>query len=102
MSSTLVRKIVKTRLGHAIFTGEVNSDGAPHGRGAFEVVEPGHEGTTYRGTFVNGMREGFGNYTGSDGAVYVGEWKADKRHGFGKVCLYDLSVCNLMSLVYAE
>ena len=27
---------------------------------------------------------GNGTYTWADGAVYVGDWKDDKKHGYGK------------------
>jgi hypothetical protein len=42
-------------------------------------------GAVYDGEFVNGQREGQGNYTYSDGGQYVGAWKACRRDGSGYV-----------------
>jgi len=35
------------------------------------------------GDFVNGQRHGAGTYTSISGARFEGEWRNDKRHGFG-------------------
>jgi hypothetical protein len=35
------------------------------------------------GKFKNGLKDGKGTYTYSDGSVYVGEYKNDLRHGKG-------------------
>ncbi len=52
-------------------------------------------GDEYRGSFVDGKRDGFGIYKWSswksaerrrwDEGEYIGEWKADEFHGFGHV-----------------
>jgi hypothetical protein len=84
--------IVKTRIDVRLFgglqpvyyKGTVNRDGAPHGYGSYEVAEGRFKGSTYSGHFLDGKRDGLGKYTWSDGS-YVGEWKADEHHGFGKV-----------------
>lgn len=39
--------------------------------------------STYVGHFNNGLMNGFGTFTYSDGATYVGEFKNDKEHGEG-------------------
>jgi len=31
------------------------------------------------------VRHGFGYYVYPDGALYVGMWKNDKRHGYGRI-----------------
>jgi MORN repeat len=41
----------------------------------------------YEGNFVNGRRHGQGTFHYSSGTKYVGEWKADQKHG--KVCVHD-------------
>ena len=38
----------------------------------------------YEGWFVNGKRNGKGNFVGRHGDRYVGEWKDDKKHGKGQ------------------
>ena len=37
-----------------------------------------------KGSFVYGMREGFGRCVWSNGEEYEGEWKDNKRNGKGK------------------
>ena len=37
----------------------------------------------YEGWFVNGKRNGKGNFVGRHGDRYVGEWKNNKKHGRG-------------------
>jgi hypothetical protein len=88
MSSTVVKKRINTRSGGGPvdYTGTVNSDGAPHGRGSYQFVEGDQKGDTYDGTWVNGKRDGFGKYTWSYGSVLSGEVKTNMLHGFGKVC----------------
>jgi len=102
MSLTVVKKRINVTLignPYAVdYTGDVNSEGAPHGRGSYEVVEGDYKGTTYDGTFVNGMCDGFGKYTWSDdGRVDAGEWKADKLHGFTRVCV--VFVCLILNVL---
>ncbi len=87
MSSNVVKKRINAAEGLADYTGTVNSDGAPHGRGSYLLVEGGLKGSICDGTFVNGKLDGCGKATWSDdGRVDAGEWKADRLHGFGKVC----------------
>ena len=39
--------------------------------------------SAYVGEFKNGLPEGYGTFTYSDGAVYVGNFKEGKEHGIG-------------------
>ncbi len=80
-----MKKRIKTDFGPADYTGTVNRDGAPHGRGSWKVVEGDYKGTIYDGIFANGKREGFSKLTWSDGEVHAGEYKADLKIGFTKV-----------------
>ncbi|CAF1308496.1 unnamed protein product [Rotaria sordida] len=41
----------------------------------------------YEGNFVDGRRHGQGTFYYSSGTKYIGEWKADQKHGKGKVIL---------------
>ena len=43
----------------------------------------------YKGSFVNGRREGLGTFVGASGETYEGEWKDDKRCGKGKKKFWD-------------
>lgn len=40
-------------------------------------------GARYEGDYVDGVKEGEGDFLLPDGSVYSGQWKADKRHGQG-------------------
>ena len=40
-------------------------------------------GAVYTGQFLNGTRNGYGQYTFGNGDVYVGEWQNNERHGYG-------------------
>jgi hypothetical protein len=40
-------------------------------------------GATYKGRWINGMRNGQGIYTSEIGSTYVGQFKDDDRHGRG-------------------
>jgi hypothetical protein len=41
------------------------------------------DGRKYIGGFVNGKREGYGEYTWANGSNYKGEWKNNLQHGKG-------------------
>lgn len=43
----------------------------------------------YEGSFVNGLREGKGNFTWPDGTMYSGDWKADKQTGNASLIIFD-------------
>merc|ERR1719359_987679 len=47
----------------------------------------------YEGHFLYGMRHGKGNHE-FRGEVFEGDWKWDKRHGFGKLTMPDNTVAN--------
>lgn len=42
----------------------------------------------YKGQYLFGKRDGFGEERGSDGHgnLYIGNWKSDKKHGQGMLC----------------
>ena len=42
------------------------------------------EADVYSGDTINGIRNGYGNMTYSNGRSFVGEWLNDKKHGFGR------------------
>ena len=54
-----------------------------HGQGSFSLLATQE---TYRGQFIQGLREGYGVMQGSEN-VYKGNWKQDKRDGFGHLQL---------------
>jgi len=43
----------------------------------------------YVGTWRNGLREGKGTFTWTNGDVYKGQWLKDKRHGAGEYAWTD-------------
>ena len=51
-----------------------------HGYGEMKYA---HGGTTYKGEFRSGLKEGQGLYTWVDGAWYNGTFKKDRENGFG-------------------
>ncbi len=50
------------------------------------------DGTKYVGEWKDNKRQGYGVWTRPDGTKYVGEWKEDKPHGQGKLTTPDGSV----------
>ena len=98
MSSTVVKQRINvthpffTGSYAADYTGAVNAQGAPHGRGSYVIVVGYGEGHTYTGQLNNGQRDGVGKFTRSDG-WYAGEWKADKMEGYGRVHVCVVFVC---------
>ena len=50
-----------------------------HGYG-IEILE---DGAKYKGTFVNGIREGKAKIKLCDGSKYKGEFKNNMMHGYG-------------------
>ncbi|KAG1671619.1 hypothetical protein FOA52_006850 [Chlamydomonas sp. UWO 241] len=54
--------------------------GLRHGKGLFTSPN----GFSYKGRFVDGKAEDFGEAVYCGGALYVGEWAADLRSGFGE------------------
>ncbi len=43
----------------------------------------------YEGTWQNGLRNGQGKYTWTNGDVYQGTWLNDNRHGYGEYVWHD-------------
>jgi hypothetical protein len=41
------------------------------------------DGGKYSGRFVQDNIQGQGKYNYSDGRVYEGEWRGNKKHGYG-------------------
>ena len=51
----------------------------PHGRGAYY----NKNGSTYKGPFTEGKRQGYGTFTWTNGEKYIGEYFNNNRHGEG-------------------
>ena len=60
------------------YEGERNSKGEPEGHGTLQL-----DGELYEGSFVAGLRDGYGRQTYLDGSVYMGSWQGGMRHGDG-------------------
>ena len=43
------------------------------------------DGSIYKGQWLNGLRDGYGEIFYNDGSVYEGEWRNDKANGKGKM-----------------
>ena len=39
------------------------------------------DGTFYDGRWLNGMRDGVGQYNQANGFIYKGQWMQDMKHG---------------------
>jgi hypothetical protein len=109
------KAIIKLTNGRdALYSGEVNAHGRPHGygelsfdfeneqggqvvrRGMFvegalqgvgKIITP--DGHRMTGEFVNGSLDGVGFCEWPNGQRYSGQWKGHKRHGFGTCTLSD-------------
>lgn len=46
----------------------------------------------YEGYYVDGVRSGEGSYLYPDGSLYIGQWEADRRHGYGVLFDFDCKV----------
>jgi hypothetical protein len=51
----------------------------PHGRGAYY----NKDGSTYKGPFLEGKRQGYGTFVWANGEKYIGEYLNNMRHGEG-------------------
>ncbi len=98
----MTRKRIITHWGSAKYTGSENSTGQPHGRGSYVVVEGDGKGSKHKGTFVNGLRDGFGVETWKDGSTYQGQFKNDFRSGFGKVFMSVLSSISCIKYTFSD
>lgn len=77
-----IQKLHKTDNSDSVYDyeGEILNN-EPHGFGTL-VYEK--SGSTYKGNYQKGERNGFGIYTFKSGNRYEGNWRNDKKHGFGK------------------
>ena len=44
-------------------------------------TETWNDGSSYKGNYVNGKKEGFGTYCWADGSKYEGDWYENKVNG---------------------
>jgi hypothetical protein len=103
LTGFVVKKRIKTSKGHpADYTGAVNSDGAPHGHGSWEVVEGVDRGDKYEGDFNDGKREGLGKLSSNDGRIWQGEFKGNNLDGFVKVVLLRCDLNHSLQFKNAE
>jgi len=77
--SNIKLKACRICLPHGQYDGEVDSKKRFHGSGIFKNF---NTGDTYEGEFRAGLREGFGEFTCSQGQ-YIGEWRKDHISGRG-------------------
>lgn len=74
------------------YTGPVNDEGLPDGKGSISFSSGGHEGATYEGDFVAGRLQGSCVYTFANGDQYTGEYSEDDFNGNGTYVFKDGSV----------
>jgi hypothetical protein len=109
----VLSKHIKLSNGYnALYSGEVDAQGRPHGYGEHIITSNGQfEGQVSMGMFVHGELQGVGKVVGSRGqkstgvfvkgflegfglveygseSSYAGQWKGSKMHGIGKL-IYD-------------
>jgi hypothetical protein len=70
-----------------VYTGQANGEFLPQGKGK----QVWANGTTYDGTWMNGVAHGRGKLARLDGYAYVGDFSEGKKHGEGNEFLTDLS-----------
>lgn len=72
---TVTNSYFKSALGVCSYTGPVDEDGTPHGKGEATFTD----GREYRGYFVHGIMEGENaNFRYSNGDTFVGSFKANR------------------------
>jgi hypothetical protein len=94
-----VTKFILDKKKNIIYEGEYEN-GFPKGYGLYSVENEGRyfegiwdkqflmgiitysDGTIYMGEFKNNKKEGIGKYRWPDGTLYFGEWKNDNMNGF--------------------
>jgi hypothetical protein len=67
------------QLENGIYRGCLDDDWQPHGFGAMEYKNKSY----YEGSWVNGKRSGKGRFTHALGFTYEGDFRDDKKDGFG-------------------
>lgn len=70
----------KSPLGKAVYTGEIDPDGKPHGLGVAKITEGTFKGAVYDGEFVHGNMEGQAVYTIANGDRFEGTFKDNRYH----------------------
>ena len=68
------------------FSGSLNRDGNPHGRGTLNLSP---EGDLFMGRFKDGCKEGSGQYIFHDGSVLKGKFTNDNLNGPGEYLYQD-------------
>lgn len=68
------------------FPGEHNMKHQRHGHGKYIWNRGFHSGDVYDGEYKNNKKEGFGVMKYANGTVYEGQFKNNERHGHG---MYD-------------
>lgn len=58
-------------------------DGEFHGKGRLEIPISFTAKAIYDGNYDMGVRSGRGTYWNGNGKLYIGQWKDDKRNGYG-------------------
>ena len=69
---------IQTTLGNAVYTGDIDESGLPHGKGV-ATWEKG-DGIKYDGNWVHGNMEGQTTYTQRSGDTFVGSFKDNRYH----------------------
>ena len=75
----MMKEIKTLNYDYGTYIGEVTMGDVENGEGIFTW----NDGREYRGSFVDGLMEGYGEHTHPSGDTYKGEWKDGKFHGTG-------------------
>ena len=70
---------VKITTDQLTYDGEVNSENIPHGQG--QITH--NDGSSYKGNWINGRKNGRGIFVYKNGNTYDGEWIDDRMNGEG-------------------
>ncbi|MEQ8315429.1 MAG: hypothetical protein RL839_08200 [Gammaproteobacteria bacterium] len=71
-----------TPFGKGTYAGEFE-EGEFHGHGRLEIPISWTQKEVYEGDWENGIRSGRGKHWNGKGNLYIGEWRANKRNGYG-------------------
>lgn len=69
-------------LGFASYTGEINDNNEPDGKGVATILDGQYKGCIYDGEFVDGNMEGYAEYTQSNGDTFKGSF-SNNKYGYG-------------------